>query len=145
MFEAPKRRVEKVFIHCSASDMALRDNTLVNEITHWHLDRGFNDIGYHFVIDKLGTLLTGRSLEKIPAAQKGHNTGSIAICVHGYASFTVTSRHRLRAFCAEINEAYFGRITFHGHCEVSPKACPIFNYRKLLSLDQWGRMPANLE
>ena len=46
-----------------------------------------------------------------------------------------------RNLCAEINEVYDGRVTFHGHCEVSPKTCPVLDYKGLLILDRFGRMP----
>lgn len=86
-------------------------------------------------------MLPGRGLEKTPAAQKGCNTGTVAICVHGLESFSQAALDACRYLCAEINEDYDGRITFHGHCEVSPKACPVFDYKGLLSLDRFGRMP----
>jgi hypothetical protein len=85
--------------------------------------------------------MPGRHLEKTPAAQKGHNAGTIAIMVHGLETFTELSLDACRDLCAEINEACEGRITFHGHCEVSAKTCPVFDYKGLLKLDRLGRMP----
>ena len=52
-----------------------------------------------------------------PAAQKGHNLHTLAI-----------------------NKAYNGRVSFHGHCEVSLKACPVFDYREVLKLDRYGTL-----
>ena len=150
MFEAPKRRVDRVFIHCSASDMLFHDpmheaedegQKMLAEVTRWHLKRGFDGVGYHYLINKSGSIIAGRDREKAPAAQKGHNTGTIAIMVHGLSDFSASSMTALTEFCGQINEAYSGRISFHGHCEVSWKACPVFNYRKVLSLDRFGRMP----
>lgn len=141
-FERPRRRVERVFLHCSASDdVSLSGDKLVETVRHWHWARGFSNVGYHFLIDKQGAVLPGRGLEKTPAAQKGRNTGTVAICVHGLESFSQAALDACRYLCAEINEDYDGRITFHGHCEVSPKACPVFDYNGLLSLDRFGRMP----
>lgn len=142
MFEKPKRRVERVFLHCSASDGEwLAGRRLVETIQDWHLVRGFSSVGYHRLIDKHGKVMTGRNLEKIPAAQKGHNTGTIAIMVHGFEDFPEVMLDAARTLCAEINTAYDGRITFHGHCEVSKKSCPVFGYKELLNLDRFGRMP----
>ena len=31
-------------------------------------------------------------------------------------------------------------ITFHGHCEVSNKTCPVFNYKNVLNLDSLGNI-----
>jgi len=78
MFQKPKRKIHRVFIHCSASDHAHHDN--VATMKQWHLARGFSDIGYHFFIQKDGTLEYGRDSEKTPAAQKGHNLNTLAIC-----------------------------------------------------------------
>lgn len=75
-----------------------------NQIRAWHMQRGWRDIGYHRVIvhpalyahkyeeDDIhpGTLIKlGRALNnnlevesmEIPAAIKGHNTGTLMICV----------------------------------------------------------------
>lgn len=148
MFTKPKRPVSRVFIHCSASDEtgpAYEGIGLVKTIDGWHRARKFNGIGYHYVIDKAGRILPGRGLEITPAAQEGNNAGTIAICVHGLdvAKFTAAEFESLLTLCKEINSAYNGSITFHGHREVNKfKTCPVFDYRKVLSLDQYGRMPA---
>jgi len=142
MFEAPSRRVDRIFLHCSASDdPALAGDMLVPAIRDWHIKRGFSDVGYHFLIDKRGRVMDGRPLSKIPAAQKGHNTGTIAIMVHGLEDFPEPMLAACARLCGQINAAYSGRISFHGHCEVSSKSCPVFDYRDLLKLDRWQRMP----
>lgn len=142
MFKKPKRHVERVFLHCSASEMDMSGQAMVDEIRRWHKARGFSDVGYHFLVDKNGKVMTGRRLALNPAAQRGHNTGTIAIMVHGLEKFPPNMLEQCRLLCAEINEAYEGRISFHGHCEVSAKTCPVFDYRGLLQLDRrWGRMP----
>ncbi|MCK5622388.1 MAG: N-acetylmuramoyl-L-alanine amidase [Alphaproteobacteria bacterium] len=143
MFKKPERHVDRVFLHCSASDdESLSGNRLVEEVCAWHRARGFSDVGYHFLIDKHGDVLPGRDIEKTPAAQKGHNTGTIAVMVHGLEDFPQPMLNACRDFCGAINEACEGRITFHGHCEVSAKTCPVFDYTALLGLDRFGRMPA---
>lgn len=136
----PARRVWCVFLHCSASDRPEHDYPLVME--KWHLERGFKEIGYHFFIQKDGTICEGRSLEKVPAAQAGHNTGSIAICCHGLEKdkFTAEQRASLYALCHQLNRLYQGGLSFHGHCEVSAKACPVYDYKAWLRLDAAGRM-----
>lgn len=140
MFTKPSRKVDRVFIHCSASDHAHHDN--VPAIRKMHLDRGFNDIGYHYFITKAGKLEDGRPIGKTPAAQRGHNTGSIAICCHGLREdkFTKEQFATLKKLCTAINNAYNGRVTFHGHKEVAAKACPVFDYKKVLKLDEFGRL-----
>lgn len=70
-FIKPNRRIDRVFVHCSASDVPEHDS--VKTIEEWHLARGFTDIGYHFFIHKNGNVSPGRDIEKTPAAQRGHN------------------------------------------------------------------------
>lgn len=142
MFTKPNRFVDRVFLHCSASDVASHDN--VATIRKWHTEppRNWSDIGYHFFIRKDGTLEDGRPLERTPAAQRNHNTGTIAICLHGLdkEKFTEAQFNKLRALCLEINNAYNGALSFHGHREVASKACPVFDYKDVLKLDAFGRL-----
>ncbi len=134
-FIKPKRTIKKVYIHCSASDVPAHDN--IETIRKWHLERGFNDVGYHYFITKNGTIEHGRPIQEIPAAQKGNNTGSIAICLSGLnkPKFTQDQFKSLNKLCHQINNAYNRKITFHGHCEVSDKECPVFDYKQVLDLD----------
>lgn len=142
LFKAPRRHVERVFLHCSASDdAALAGAHLVATIRAWHQARAFIDVGYHFLIDKPGAVMAGRPLAMKPAAQRGHNSRTIAIMVHGLNSFTADSLNACADLCRQINEAYAGRVSFHGHCEVSNKSCPVFDYAGLLKLDRWQRIP----
>jgi len=139
MFEKPRRKVSRVFVHCSASDRLEHDN--VDIIREWHLARGFDDIGYHYFIDKTGELHAGRNIEQRPAAQKGHNKDTIAICVSGLEHFNARQMLALLELCVQIDVAYDGTVTFHGHREVNKtKTCPVFDYRTVLRLDDDGRM-----
>ena len=142
MFTKPKRKVQRVFIHCSASDHAHHDN--IATMKRWHLERGFADVGYRFFIRKDGTLEYGRDIEKTPAAQKGHNRGTLAVCLHGLHInlFTQAQFKTLKALAKQIDHNY-ENLSFHGHCEVSSKACPVFDYQKVLNLDRYGSLDQN--
>lgn len=138
MFKKPIRSVQRVFIHCSASDNPTHDN--VATITAWHKARGMATIGYHFFISKDGTVHTGRNLETTPAAQAGNNLATIAICLHGLKKnlFTQAQFDSLKQLVSEINKEYGGKVTFHGHREVAAKSCPVFDYKTVLQLDKKG-------
>lgn len=138
------RWVNRFFIHCSASDNnnnAYKGVNLSKTIDRWHKDNGWAGIGYHYIIDKDGSLMTGRNIERIPAAQGGHNKGTLAVCVHGLRTekFTQAQYDTLTALCRTINSLY-NNITFHGHTEVSAKTCPVFDYKELLRLDKRGKL-----
>ena len=140
-FVRPERAVDRVFLHCSASDRPEHDS--VEVMRDWHVNgNGWSDVGYHVFVRKDGTAESGRPLERTPAAQAGHNTGSIAICLHGLeeSRFTASQFETLIALCREIRDAYEGGVTFHGHREVAAKACPVFDYRAVLGLDAMGEM-----
>ena len=141
-FIKPKRKVEKVFIHCTAyPHQDLFGQALIDAINRWHVARRFREIGYHYVIDMNGDLLEGRSLESNPAAQRGHNSRSIALCLDGlhFRQFNKKQFTTLRKLANQIDEVYDNEITYHGHCEVSRKECPVFDYPAVLGLDRWGR------
>ncbi len=106
----------------------------------WHKERGWRDVGYHYFIRKDGVIEDGRSLEETPAAQQGHNTGTIAICLHGLKreNFTKAQFESVIALCQAIDRAYDNQLTFHGHCEVSAKTCPVFDYKTVLGLTDAG-------
>ena len=134
-FEKPRRKVNQVFLHHSASDLPEHDD--ISVIRKWHLERGFKDVGYHYFITMNGLIQAGRPLEKIPAAQKGHNKNTIAICLSGEAFFSDRQKASLVFICNRINENY-DNITFHGHKEVGNTLCPAYDYKVWLNLDEEG-------
>ena len=140
-FRRPSRDIDRVFLHCSASDVPDHDD--VSVMRDWHVNgNGWSDVGYHYFIRKDGKVQEGRPLEKTPAAQRGNNAGTLAICCHGLKvqKFTQAQYQSLVELCGEIRRAYDGEITFHGHCEVSSKACPVYPYQEVLGLDEEGYM-----
>lgn len=138
-YKKPKRKIDRVFIHCSASDRPEHDDIKIIEA--WHIGRGFKGVGYHYFITNDGNVQAGRDLERIPAAQRDHNTGTIAICLHGHKKFNGNQLRTLTRLCQAINKEHDGKVTFHGHKEVNPfKACPVFDYKALLKLDERGKL-----
>lgn len=140
-YTKPHRAINRVFIHCSATDAEWADD--VSIMRRWHVcDREWNDVGYHFFIRKDGRIQPGRHVELTPAAQSGHNARTIAICVHGLDAekFTPAQFANLKLLCSAINEEHNKSITFHGHCEVAAKSCPVFDYKAVLGLDEAGYM-----
>lgn len=139
-FTKPYRNVYAVYIHCSASDRPEHDD--VSVMRQWHLANGWSDVGYHYFIRKDGEIQAGRSVENTPAGQKGHNRGSIAICLHGLdeSKFAANQFNSLRDLCAAINGNYSTALEYHGHCEVSSKSCPVFDYKTVLGLDSKHHM-----
>ncbi len=141
MFNKPERKVDRVVVHCTASDNEDLYGPYLKEALHqWHvIERGWSAVGYNLIIDMKGRVLQGRPLERTPAAQRGHNTGSIAVCIHGLSEFTGESISTLQTLCNEINEAYGGDIVFlpHNHFDKN-KECPVFSVQDVLQTDDEG-------
>lgn len=54
-----------------------------DEIDMWHRQRGFDEIGYHYVIRRDGTREAGRHWQRVGAGVKGQNAQSLHICLVG--------------------------------------------------------------
>ena len=76
-----KRNIKELIVHCSATPEG-KDYS-VDTIRQWHLQRGFSDIGYHYVVYRDGSIHTGRDESVIGAHCTGHNTNSIGVCYIG--------------------------------------------------------------
>jgi hypothetical protein len=78
-----RRSYQTLIVHHSAFYEASGLATLL-EIQRLHRnDRGWADIGYHFLIDQRGTTYEGRDLSVRGAHTAGYNTGSAGICLMG--------------------------------------------------------------
>ena len=62
------RNINLIVIHCSATKEGIKFD--VSRIREMHLARGFNDIGYHYLIHLDGTIEHGRPLNKVGAHAK---------------------------------------------------------------------------
>lgn len=70
-----------IAIHCSATKPGM--DIGADEIRQWHKDSGWEDIGYHYVIRRNGTLEDGRELNAVGAHVAGFNSRSVGICLVG--------------------------------------------------------------
>jgi N-acetylmuramoyl-L-alanine amidase len=135
------RPVSEIIIHCSATRpewLAARPTAeKVAEIRRWHIDdRGWKDIGYHYLIDRNGTVATGRPVEQVGAHVAGHNTGTIGVCLiggHGSSEtdrfewhFTAAQDKALRVLLADLKRQHKGIVKISGHNQYAAKACPGF-------------------
>lgn len=132
VLKTSKRKITEIFIHCSATREG-QDYT-IEDIRKWHKQRGFNDIGYHYVIYRDGTIHNGRDVDLVGAHCEGHNSHSIGVCyIGGCKSDGVTPKDTrtnaqktsLLSLLKDLRRKYpFAKI--RGHNEVAKKACPSF-------------------
>lgn len=132
------REINKIIVHCSDSDFG---NAGV--IDKWHRGRGWNEIGYHYVVlngkpvsgagfdsSKDGIVEVGRDISKRGAHCYGHNKDSIGICLIGRHHFTAKQLcsslpsliERLRAEYNISEKNIFGHNQFN-----VGKTCPNFD------------------
>lgn len=129
------RTIDKIIIHCS--DTPEGRAVTVDEIRRWHKERGFSDIGYHYVIMLDGSVCNGRPLGQAGAHCKGQNAHSIGICYVGGCdrnrrpkdTRTPEQRTALTQLCRQLLRQ-FPKATIHGHNEFANKACPCFDVQK---------------
>jgi len=67
-------------VHHSA--LPLSDGPLEIQWKHIH-QKGYADIGYHFVVDDAGQIYAGRDLQVRGAHTGGHNTGTVGVSLLG--------------------------------------------------------------
>jgi N-acetylmuramoyl-L-alanine amidase len=75
------RPIKEIVVHCTATPEG-RNHT-VADVDRWHKERGFSEIGYHYLVDLKGAELAGRHISKTGAHVQGHNTGTIGIAYVG--------------------------------------------------------------
>lgn len=148
-------KIDSIIIHCSATRAG--QDLRAKDIDRMHRQRGFNCIGYNFVVDLDGTVENGRPLtmEGAHCNSKGfsgvsYNRHSIGICyiggldASGRPADTRTDEQKvaLRNLVAKLCREY-DIIELLGHRDTSPdldgsgeveprefiKACPCFEVR----------------
>jgi N-acetylmuramoyl-L-alanine amidase len=75
------RDINLIVIHCTASPNG--KPVSIETIRAWHKARGFNDVGYHYVINVDGNVMNGRPEEIAGAHAKGFNLHSIGVSLVG--------------------------------------------------------------
>lgn len=122
------RQIDFIIIHCADTtpDMDIG----AEEIRRWHVEeRGFSDIGYHYVIRRDGTVEPGRDERRIGAHAYGRNEDSIGVCMVGGkpdCNFTAAQWASLATLVSELLDRYPSAQVI-GHRDVSAKPCPMFD------------------
>lgn len=146
------RKIDTIIVHCSATK-AWQDFT-AKDIDCWHRKRGFDGIGYHYVIRLNGKIEKGRNVEYPGAHCPDWNTRSIGICyiggldANGKPADTRTKAQKriLYQLIKELERDYPGINLVIGHRDTSPdlnrngviepcefvKACPCFDVKEFM-------------
>ena len=131
------REITRIILHCSATPEG-KDFT-VADIDRWHKARGWQGIGYHYVVYRDGSVHEGRNIAVAGAHTSGYNKNSIGVCYIGGVAAdgktpkdtrTAEQRVALRNLVAQLKKQ-FPKATVHGHYEFAAKACPSFKISDL--------------
>ena len=131
------RNINKIILHCSATREGQDIST--ETIRGWHVnERGWSDIGYHFVVLLDGTVDKARPVKRQGAHVRGKNKGSIGVCYIGGCDADMNpkdtrneaQKKSLEEIITYLMESY-DDATLHGHNEFSSKACPSFNVQEV--------------
>ncbi len=125
------REISEIIIHCTATKEG-RDVT-ISEIDGWHRERGFDQIGYHYVVMLNGDIKTGRPEFREGAHCYGHNKHSIGVCyVGGLDKYgdpkdtrTPEQKSALLNLLKQLKKRY-PQARIYGHKAFAQKDCPCF-------------------
>lgn len=130
------RKITRIIVHCSATPDG-KDFT-VQDIDRWHMQKGYDCIGYHYVVYRDGSVHEGRDINRVGAHCSGYNTGSIGVCYIGgmdaqnkMAKDTRTDKQKaaLWTLLRELVTLY-PDAEIYGHRNFAAKECPSFDARK---------------
>lgn len=132
-----KRNITEIIVHCSATAEG-KDYT-VKDIDGWHRARGFNGIGYHYVIYRDGSINKGRDESVSGAHCTNHNYCSIGICYIGGITNdgkktpkdtrTDAQKASMLKLLKEL-KAKYPKAKIYPHYKFANKACPCFDAEK---------------
>lgn len=116
-----RRQTSRLVVHHSASQ-----DVTAGDIHRWHLQKGFNGIGYHYLIRSNGTVEIGRPVDREGAHTQGFNSDSIGICLTGNFMLTSPSGDQLNALIELVLELnlHYGQLEICRHSDLNPTDCP---------------------
>lgn len=132
----PRKNTNWIVVHCSATRPV--QDIGVKEIRQWHKAKGWQDIGYHFVIRRDGRIEKGRPANVIGSHVAGHNADSVGVCMVGgladkapwapAASYTPAQWKALEGLLKTLVKAYpKAKVRGHRDFPKVAKACPCFD------------------
>lgn len=135
-FKKSKRTITEIIVHCSATPEG-KDFT-VDDIRKWHRQRGFTDVGYHYIVYRNGHVMDGRDVDLVGAHCTNHNAHSIGVCYIGGMDAanrnpkdtrTLAQKAALLSLLVDLKKIYYG-AKIYGHRDFANKACPSFDATK---------------
>ena len=132
-----RRTIKQIVIHCAATPEG--KEFTARDIDRMHRQRGWNQIGYNYVIKLDGTIESGRDVDLIPAQVAGHNSDSIGVVYIGGVdrlnrpkdTRTAKQKETLISLLKDLKRLYpTAEILGHRDFPGVAKACPCFDAKK---------------
>lgn len=127
------RTITEIIVHSTATPSGMK--ATASDIDRWHRLRGFDGIGYHFIVLHDGTIQAGRAVATIGAHCKGHNEQTIGIAYVGGLNYskqsadtrTQAQKTSLTALIKALISQYPTIKKISGHRDYCNTACPSFD------------------
>lgn len=132
-----RKRTDWLVVHCSATSP--KQDIGAKEIRQWHRQKGWIDIGYHFVIRRNGTVEKGRPIDVVGAHVENWNAVSVGVCMAGGIdekgqpenNFTPAQFAALAELLIDLKKQYpDAQVKGHRDFPNVKKACPSFDVRQ---------------
>lgn len=131
----------QLVVHCAATKPTM--DIGVREIRQWHVQQGWLDVGYHYIIRRDGTIEEGRPHDVLGSHVAGHNSTTLGICLVGgidakgqpEANFNPVQYGALEGLLTGMvtgstHEGAYTDLPVVGHRDLNPgKACPAFDVK----------------
>lgn len=127
------RTITEIIVHSTATPKGM--NATAQDIDRWHRKKGYDCIGYHFVILRNGQIERGRAIEKDGAHCKGHNFNTIGVAYVGglnedkQSADTRTGAQKiaLNILLGDLMKQHPTIRKISGHRDYCNTACPSFD------------------
>ena len=120
-------KVKYLVVHCA--DTPDDRKVTASDIHSWHLARGWDGIGYHWVIGRDGELWSGRPEYWQGAHVAGHNHHSVGVCLVGRETYTQAQWNSLTSLIKLWLKKYpDAKLVGHRDLDYG-KTCPNFDVK----------------
>ncbi len=127
-----RKHTDVLIVHCADTPPGM--DLTVDMIDRWHKAKGWDGIGYHYLVKADGNVLEGRQEDEVGAHVKGFNSVSVGICLEGghgsRFDFTRVQMDALGYLLSGLLLKY-KKAVVRGHNDYDPhKTCPNFDAKR---------------
>jgi len=121
-----RARTDGIILHHLAAE-----NASVADVHRWHLNRGWAGFGYHFQVNRDGTIWRGRPVDWVGSHTNpppGINSSTIGIAVqgdyHNVSRVMPNAQFNALVWLIQHLRGQYGNLSIRGHRDLAATACP---------------------